>query len=78
MIVLVLKLIIKHLQWFPYNISHKKIDNNAFNTREAKKYYLENIYHYYEEKMKNSKTKSAKKMSEIFDEVKKIFIKSSI
>ena len=43
---------------------------------EAKKYYNENIYHEYE-KERNLNTKAAQKMVDIYDQVRKIFIKPS-
>ena len=62
-----------HLQQFLQDI----LDGKFNNTREVKEYYSKNIYDKYERKIRSLNTEASKKMMDVYDLVRKIFITPS-
>ena len=68
----------KSISMIPVQHLLQKINNKEFKTREdALVFYASNIYDKYEMKVKSMKTKNAKEMGDMFNDVRKIFIKPS-
>ena len=62
-----------HLQQFLQDI----LDGKFNNTREAKEYYSKNIYDKYERKIRSLNIEAFKKMTDVYDQVRKMFITRS-
>ena len=57
-----------YLQQFSQDILDGKFDN----TREAREYYSKNIYDKYERKIRSLNTEASKKITDVYDQIRKI------